>query len=232
MTAEFEYLAPEQKYDEPSYLTMMIGLLPRGIIWGVDRLLYSEIVQDIIASSDIWQDINSGTDVIQDVETALGDSDGSLLGRWLSCFGSELWRVEAKCWELMRELTPGLAEDLLTEWEEMLGLPEDCYGSAPTLAERQRAAHAKFVDTYKTTTNQFFIDYAATLGFVVTVVGVPASATPRIMGVARMGAERMTANKSGNSILEITVISGTGNLAQMQCIFNKIKQAHVIIVWK
>lgn len=231
MAAEFEYLSPEQRYDEGDYLTMFTGLLPRGIIWGINRLLFSDVVQDIIASTEIWQDLNSGTDIVQDVISALSDEDGSLLGRWLSCFGTELWRVESQCWTLMRELTPGLADELLTEWEDMLGLPEDCFGVAPTLEERQRAAHAKFVDTYKTTTNQFYVDYAATLGFVVTVVGVPSGADPRIMGVARMGVERMSATKSGNSILQITVISGTGNLAQMKCIFEKIKQAHVIIVW-
>ena len=188
------------------YLHLLKTLLPRGPIWGWDKLVFIQFIQDVIVSHMIWQDAVSAPDEIQDSVTGTGEASGSLFARLLSCFADELSRLERDAYRLMRESVPGLSVELLPDYERVLGLPEKCIVGPLTLEDRQRAAHAKMFDTFKVTTFQYFIDYAATLGFVIEIQEVPFFAEPRIMGVARMGKERM-AGRGSLSVFLITVIS-------------------------
>ena len=229
MAIEFNKFALPQLWFTEDYTRMLLGLLPKGMIWVLERFVTTEIIQDII-SGDTWQDTYTSPDEVQDVITA--QADGSLLNNLMSCFASELERLEADAWRLLNSTDPGYATDLLEDWERVQGLPEICLeGQNLTLDERQRNAHAKLFDTYKTANAQFYIDYAASLGFEITIGEAPA--TPRIMGVARMGVERMSGSRgsSAYSIMEITIVSGTGNSDLLKCAFNRVKQAHVQIIW-
>ena len=124
-----------------------------------------------------------------------------------------------------------VAIELLEDWERVLGLPEPCYGDMTlTVEERQCLAHAKLFDTSKTANAQFYIDYADSLGFVITVEEIPESSAPRIMGVAIMGVEPM-GGSGGNSILRITIVSGDSDNDLLICSINKVKPAHVTIDW-
>jgi uncharacterized protein YmfQ (DUF2313 family) len=232
MAQEFEKFAIPQKYFDRDYLKMIKGLLPRGDIWGWDAFDVPEFIQDVIAGVLVWQDSVVAPTEYQDVINADAVTEGSILARYCSVIASELTRLEAKAWDLLRQEDPGLANELLDDWERVLGLPGPCRDIAQNITDRQRAAHAKKYGEYQVTNNAFWVQQAEDLGFVVTVEGSPIDTTPRIIGKARMGAERMTADRGGYSALKITVISGTGNYEQMQCIFNDIKPAHAIIVWE
>ncbi len=112
-----------------------------------------------------------------------------------------------------------------------MGLPEDCLAEQSfTVEERQQQAHAKLFAAYEVTDLDFYLSYAAELGFNITVVQIPAEYAPRIMGVARMGVERM-GGRGGFSILEVTINSGTSDNELLKCAFSKVKQAHVVIVY-
>ena len=232
MAQEFEKDVLPQRYFEDDYLEMFRGLLPRGIIWGFEIFIVEEIIQDVISASEEWQDTNDSLDVIQDVVSALGEADSSLLGRLLSVFAAELERLEKRAWELLAETDPGVSTELLEDWERVLALPEDP-NIETNIENRQRAAHTKLWGENVTATFQYYIDYAARLGFVVTVEENPALYATRVLGVARMGRERFSGTRGGNSILLITIISASpsSNLEQLQKTFDRIKQAHATIIW-
>jgi hypothetical protein len=231
MAEEFEQYSIDPIYDGDDYLKMLKGLLPRGFIWGWDNLDFPQLIQDVISGAIEWQDNKSTGTEIQDTKDLTGSASGNLVGRYLSVIASELERLEIKSWQLLNESDPGVAIDLLPDWERVLGLPGNCVTVSQNITERQRAAHAKLFDEYKTSNEQFYIDYAATLGFTITIDETPAIAEPTISGVAICGRNRCGSGFGGNSVMEITITAGTGNLAYLQCIFGEIKQAHVIILW-
>lgn len=231
MAVEFDIFKLPQKWFALDYTEMFVSLLPDGLIWVFDKWMLGTVVQDVLGSGDTsWQDDFTSLEEVQDIILGEG-GEGNVLRRILSCFGSELERLESSAWALINQTDPGVAVELLEPWERQLGLPEDCYNDIPlTTDERQRQAHAKLFDAFKTTTFQFYEDYAATLGFDVTVEEIPESSQPRIMGVAIMGVEPM-GGYGGNSVLQITINSGTSDNELLKCALEKVKQAHVVIRW-
>lgn len=231
MAQEFEKYKFTQSWYTKDYTELLIGLLPDGIIWIFDRFIFGSFLQDVINGPEL-QDKISATDTIQD-SISSGDNEGNLLYRLLSCYATEFRRLEECAINLINQSDPGVATTLLTEWERVLGLPETCFQSIDfTEEERQRIAHTKLFETAKTTNEQFYIDLADSLGFGITIEEIPYTYAPRIMGLARMGVtEPRMGDRGGYSIMRVTVNSGDSDLLLLQCVFNSVKQAHVIIDW-
>jgi len=95
-------------------------------------------------------------------------SDGSQLHSLLDAMSAELARVDGRVDDLLRELDPRSASELLNDWETELGLPSACAPLAISLGERRDAAHAKLTERGGQS-RQYFIDLAAKLGFTVTI---------------------------------------------------------------
>ena len=214
------------KFFDIDYLSMFKSLLPRGPIWGFYLRVESTVLQDSATITDEIQDDALAVEEIQD-SIDFGESLATTkFGDLLSCFASECARFEQRYWKLVQESVPGLADELLTEWQKQLAIlpgiksPQDI----------QKECHAKVTNEHLTTTTQYFIDYAATMGFEITISS--GYAVPRRRGVARMGNNQpRMGGTSQYSIWHITVVSGTGSLEQLQETFQRIKQAHKVIVW-
>ena len=229
MANEFDQYKFPILHGEESYARMMIGLLPKGVIWGVENLQYALEWVDTIWSTDEKVDTIDSTEEIQDVID--GSWSGDTLGLLLSCFGSELSRIEGKAWEVLNGTDPGVTTgNYLTDWERNLGLPGPCVTGSQSLDERQRAAHSKLFDEFITTTEQAYIDYAASLGYTITVDQNPDEYQPRIMGVARMGVERL-GDRGGYGVMEIVVTDGDGTMEFLECKMNKFKPAHALLIY-
>ena len=69
---------------------------------------------------------------------------------------------------LVTDAFPATTEELLPQWEASLGLPDPCAGVDPLLSERQAHVVARLVFRGGQSV-AFFIAFAATLGFAVTV---------------------------------------------------------------
>lgn len=216
-------------HDEHDYARMVIGLLPKGVIWGVERLSYALQWVDTIWSSNVKQDTVSSGESIQDVTD--GSWSGNTLGLLLSVIGSELAHIESDAWDVLNGTDPGVTTgQYLVDWENTLGLPDGCGGTSPTLEERQIAAHVKLYGGYVTTTLQQYIEFAASLGYTITINEAPEEYQPRLMGQARMGLERM-GGLGGYLIMEITVTAGTGTMDFFECQMNAFKPAHAILTY-
>jgi len=231
MATEFEQYKFPVKYTEEQYLKAMVGLLPTGTIWGIDEFGFAEIWQNATTAPTEYQATTSALFEVQ-ATTAAGYDSGSLLARLLSCFSSELQRIEVAAWDILNNTDPGVCVGAwLESWERVLGLPGSCSDGTETVTDRQRAAHALLFGEYQITTLEFYATFCATFGFSVTVEEIPDGFDPAVCGVSICGVDVCDGAGEGYSVLRITIDSGSGNQSLMQCAVNKVKQAHVIIDW-
>ncbi len=77
-------------------------------------------------------------------------------------------RVDERADALLLERSPATASELLSDWEEVLGLPGPCPSRAPSDLLRRFAAVAR-LSFQGGQSSQFFVELAARLGFEVTV---------------------------------------------------------------
>lgn len=175
---------------------------------------------------------------------------GSWLGRLMSCFATELDRFEDDINKLRIESVPGLSINLLSDWERVAGLPDECSPLAGTISQRQQIVHAKitqskgnFQSDFISGNQEYFIQYALSLGIVITidedVVGTPFRVTHKtlnvIQRVSRMPAPDGVDGSRLSSIgsLHYWVVNVLSdpftNINTMKCVFYKIKPAHTFL---
>lgn len=229
MTSEYDKYKLPQRWFDADYTQMLYGLLPKGIIWVGRHFGLSRVIQDVIQHQTVWQDNVTETEIKQDIING-GGATGDLLMRLLSCFASELARLEAAAWDIVNQSDPGVATTLLEDWERVLGLPGECFGDQElTVEERQVNAHVKLFGAGQITTMQWYEDIATALGFTITLEENPATTNPRIFGAAGFGDEAPPfGGRGGYANLNITALSA-GNEKVLKCIYYKFKPAHVII---
>lgn len=92
----------------------------------------------------------------------------ALMTALLSGLSPTYARLQARDNELIVEALPSSTDELLPEWESTLGLPDPCAGPNPTLPARQAAVLARFSNNGGQSAD-FFIAYAALLGYVITI---------------------------------------------------------------
>ena len=127
----------------------------------------------------------------------------------LACRGlAEYWGfVDSRAADLLeQESDPRITLELLPDWERNWGLPDPCYESPQTIAERQLALILRMT-MEGGASRQFFIDLAATLGYTITiteyrtfVVGIDRVGDARVYGA--VGAPNpIMRNEWGNPIM-------------------------------
>jgi uncharacterized protein YmfQ (DUF2313 family) len=91
-------------------------------------------------------------------------------------------RQTIRCGQLLVDAFPVTTYELLPEWEETMGLPDPCSGPAPTVAARRAQVVAR-LKALGGQTPQYFVDFAAALGYTITITQyIPARA-----GIMRAG---------------------------------------------
>jgi uncharacterized protein YmfQ (DUF2313 family) len=159
----------------------------------------------------------------------------SFFGKLLSCFASEMNRLEIRVIALIRESVPGLCVELLEDFERVLALPEDLMPPAQSQGERQANVHAKWTAKYSGLSKTFFIDYAARLGITITIDETGGVGTPFRLG----GASTPNVTRVGNRFWSAaTLYTWRVNVAQTEpnfdslvVSFEKLKPAHTIVVF-
>ena len=213
------------------YTEALCRLLPKGILYRLEKLFLSYIVQDSITSSTIYNDSISSDDILYD-SILTGASEGDLFKRLLSCFASRLVELEGNAINYLNDTDPiNCTGDHLTDFLRVLGIPDECMSQLElTESDLQKIAHVKFLFGSQTTNKQFYLDVAESLGYDITVEENIVDLNARIMGVARMNVERM-GGRSGNSRFQITINSGVLDNEILKCILEKATQAHAVIYW-
>lgn len=231
----FEQFLKRPPFGTQDYLAMLRKLLPKGPIWGFFSAVTEGLVYDTTSQESAWFDCESGSDdiTINDTVSSAEEWASTPLGIFLSVIASELERFNIRCYDLVREMVPGLAIEMLPEWYYIT--VRDEYEAAlvgDSQTDQQVLAHGKIFDEAQAATADWFESYGETLGFDITVNENPQSATPFICGVGRCGADRL-GGRGAFSIIEITVNDAQpwANLELMQALFDRVKPAHVVITW-
>lgn len=198
---------PRLHYLEADYLKSMLKMLPFGSIW--------RTVLGSIGSNPTPEERNSFVSL-------------------LSCFAAELARFEIRCMYLFQEKIPGLSVEMLEDWERVAGLP-DVWQNAPTNDDERRAqAQAKLIPTSAQSMNdQYYIDYAAMLGFMIKFVQLDSSTVFRV-GAGHMGDRigGITATSGVAGMVTVQVIGGLEGTQYMQDVFEILKPGHVLLMWE
>jgi len=169
---------------------------------------------------------------------------GTTLYEFCMALAQELVRVEGRMEDLLRERNTLTTNELLTDHEFDLGIPDECVSLANSLGERRLYANTKL--TYiGGQSKAFYIELANTLGYTITITEF----APFIAGVGVAGAPVHEPDAVyfwlvTVSFLDPTVIyftagaSGAGDLLVyffgleiLQCVLEKYKPAHTHLLW-
>lgn len=164
-----------------------------------------------------------------------------VLTRLLGAMAEEFARIDTRAIDLLAQIDPRTAGELLTDWETVLGLPDACTGDLDGVLARMDAAYGALTATGGAS-RAYFIAVAAALGYTVTItefrpfqVGSSAVGDP-LYGDAWRHAWRVDA--PAVTIREFAVGSSAagdplrswGN-ELLECSITKLKPAHTHVLF-
>jgi uncharacterized protein YmfQ (DUF2313 family) len=150
-------------------------------------------------------------------------------------------RLQDRLNDLIAEVFPCTLDppELLGEWEETLGLPDECIGELATIQERINAVCAKF-RARGGQSKEYYIAVAEALGYAITITEfVPFRVGHNHTGDALYGMAwahtwRVTAQlttiiyfRVGQSVTSDPLRSWNNRL--LECVLNAIKPAHTVL---
>jgi len=154
-------------------------------------------------------------------------------------FAQELQYLDQKVADLLNESMPGTIENLLSEWEEDLGLPELDTPLGMTTDERLAVVYAKYVTIYTGQNKQFYINYVANLGGLITITDYTGTGSifrvnyNRVTRTPLEGIDgaRLRSRESRFKWIVNVYQTGSVSLEYLQSRFNRMKPAHTQVIW-
>lgn len=119
------------------------------------------------------------------------------------------------------ESDPRTASELLPEWEQATGLPDQCLVDGGSTEQRRAAVVARLIATGGAS-EAYFVGLAATYGYEISV-SYPALHTWRVETPTEVALVNMTCNGDCNDALQ-----SYGN-EQLECLLNRAKPAHTAL---
>jgi uncharacterized protein YmfQ (DUF2313 family) len=163
----------------------------------------------------------------------------SLWGALLYAFADEVAIWETDMTNLLIEAVPGLSTKLISDWERVLGLPDETYPENPTLEQRRALVHAKYTAKYSGLSIQFYLDLAETFGVTTLIINEePGGGEPFRVDknrVDRTPAEDINGARLNSLYLlntwTATISSAEVNKDILHGLFLKYKPAHTTLIW-
>lgn len=168
-------------------------------------------------------------------------ADGTPLGAVLAGLSAELARVDARADVLLREADPGQAQELLTEWETVLGLPDPCLTESQTVAERRSSARRRLT-MQAGQSAAFYIGLAASLGYTVTVEDFSSAAEATAAGLLVSGdswAYTWRVNVAAGTSVRAFKAGGSAagdplrswGVEELECLIKRFAPAHTVVLF-
>ena len=167
---------------------------------------------------------------------------GSIFNSLLLAKAAEFKRFEDVLRTVARELDPQCADELLPEWEQMLGIPDDCFSGTGTIEERRAAVIVKYAQS-NVQTEEDFIALAATLGFEIEIEhGIDQITFPVVFPIPMFASEKearftmivkvLNVGSSSTFPLTFPFVFGSGNASILVCVFEKLVPANVKVIFE
>lgn len=99
---------------------------------------------------------------------AWANGAGEIFSKTLESFSEELKRLEERALELLVESDPRTSDELLSDWERIVRIPDDCQDVSSNLAQR-RADVLRKLATRGGQNAAFYIELASKFGYAVTI---------------------------------------------------------------
>lgn len=119
------------------------------------------------------------------------------------------------------ESDPRTTSELLPEWEQATGLPDNCLVDGGSTEQRRAAVVARLVATGGAS-EEYFLGLAAAYGYA-GAISYPALHTWRFETATEVALVNMTCNGDCNDALQ-----SYGN-QQLECLLNRAKPAHTVL---
>jgi len=168
-------------------------------------------------------------------------TDASVLRRFLLGLAAELQREEERMSLIYDEYDMSTTTNLIEEWESAVGIPDDCFSGAGSLADRRKAVLAKFA-MMNITKEQDFIDLAAIFGVTITLEygtthGVfPLTFPLTFFSSAREARFTLIIDFPGALAptfpLTFPILFGASEYALVRCILEHLKPANVQLIFR
>ncbi|MDZ7804347.1 YmfQ family protein [Thiohalophilus sp.] len=160
----------------------------------------------------------------------------------LQALVDELARVDARTAGLLDETDPRTVNELLVNWESFVGLPDECTGQPPSLAQRREMLLQKLTSTGDQS-RAYFIRLADTLGFPDAAITeydphtVDMSVDAPIYGADWQFAWQLSAPTPAIDQFnaDSTVDESLGEQSpttRLECVINKRKPAHTLALYE
>ncbi|MBM6414851.1 YmfQ family protein, partial [Lacticaseibacillus paracasei] len=130
-------------------------------------------------------------------------------------------RLCARDNQLIVEANPSTTTELLPEWEETMGLPDPCAGPAPTIDQRRAQVLARFANSGGQSI-PFFIAYALTLGYAITITVYTPYTFGMVFGLPMYGDAFIFA-----WTVNAPLAAEANNV--LECEFERLKPAHTTV---
>jgi len=146
----------------------------------------------------------------------------SVLQQVLAALGVEMARAHQRVEQLIEEADPHTTNDLITDWERLLGLPDDCLATPPTTLAERRAAIVTLLTLEGRQDETYFISVAASLGYTVTI-------TYPLAHTFRVNAPAVTITAEFTCVSPCTEPLRTWGNEVLECAIKRLKPAHVAV---
>ncbi len=162
------------------------------------------------------------------------------LGAFLLALGVELNRIEELIQTTNRELDINFADELLSEWETSVGIPDDCFGTSEDDETRRKQIIVKLRNV-RLQTAEDFENLALVFGKVVKVTSgadhgiFPLSFPFTFFSLGKKARFTIIVDsESNNSVfpLPFPLQFSTGVNGVIECIFTKLKPANCNILFR
>ncbi|GBR00563.1 YmfQ family protein [Acetobacter oeni] len=178
--------------------------------------------QQLLPTGAVWP---KGTDTI------MSESLRPLMATWEALASAD--------YALLIDTFPATTTELLTEWQESLGLPDPCAGDNPTLAQQRAQIVSRLTDTGGCSVS-YFISFAAALGYTITITQFAPSRFGRTFGNTFGGdawSYAWQVNMPEFTISDLTFGDQFGSAfaawgdTVLQCELARIKPAHTALMF-
>ncbi len=169
------------------------------------------------------------------------NKEGSNLRKVLIGIAEEFVRFRDKANLIYDDYDPSKTDQLITDWETQVGIPDDCFNNTGTLEERRTNILLKLAGI-NVTTEQQFKNVASILGFNIEVSnGVETSTFPLTLPFILLNQDEapftiiitLPASEQPAGLpleLPFTLTSQAPEI--LECLFNKIKPAQCNLIFR
>ena len=193
------------------------------------RAKYLKLIRGLFPRGYAWDRVQEST---------------SNLSKLMNAYAEESCRLDERAIQLIREVDPSTTSELLTDWERLLGLPDECDTTEGQTLQERRERVLQVLTTRGGQNETFYKELAANFGFSVDVIS--AEDQPPFLAGSRAGdrltngnwryafvinapAEFLVRFRAGQSTAGDPLVK-VGN-DTLQCLMEKYKPAHTIVLF-